>query len=132
MREETTEWVNKAEEDYSVAEILRENKKKKNYNSICFHSQQCVEKYLKSLLSENSLEIPYTHDLKYLSKLLKDVCPWVSIYSTSVRILTDYATISRYPGEDADSEEASTAFRLCKEIRQRCQEFLSDEITSIL
>jgi HEPN domain-containing protein len=132
MKEETTEWIRKAEEDYSVAEILLDNKKKITYDAICFHSQQCAEKYLKSILFEHSIEFPYTHDLKYLARLLKDLCPWLQTYNASVKILTDYGSAFRYPGEEADLEEARNAFRLCTEIRQRCIEQLSDTPSTFL
>ena len=49
MKPITKEWVDKAEEDWSTA--LREVRVRKNpsYDSVCFHAQQCAEKYLKAL-----------------------------------------------------------------------------------
>ena len=46
----TTEWVIKAEGDYTVA--LRELRARKapNYDAICFHARQCAGKYLKARL----------------------------------------------------------------------------------
>jgi len=33
------------------------------YDTICFHAQQCVEKYLKALLTSTHTDFPKTHDL---------------------------------------------------------------------
>lgn len=65
----------------------------------CFHAQQCVEKALKGLLSELEIPFPRTHVLEVLIDLLKakgvDVPP---IVDDSFE-LTQYAVITRYPGE---------------------------------
>ena len=46
----TAEWLAKAEEDYSVAKgLLR--RRKVPADSVCFHSQQAAEKYLKAVLA---------------------------------------------------------------------------------
>jgi HEPN domain-containing protein len=52
MSEELKEWIGKAEGDYFSA--LREYRARRNvnYDSACFHAQQCVEKYLKAVLVE--------------------------------------------------------------------------------
>ena len=52
MKPITTEWVSKAEGDFLLLEresLVTENP---NYDGICFHAQQCVEKYLKARLCE--------------------------------------------------------------------------------
>jgi len=40
MREEVREWVEQAERDLKVA---NDNVKLKNYETVCFHSQQSIE-----------------------------------------------------------------------------------------
>ena len=32
-------------------------------DTVCFHMQQCVEKYLKAFLVANDIEIPRTHNI---------------------------------------------------------------------
>lgn len=49
----TKEWVEKAENDFDSATILMRARTRRPLESICFHVQQCVEKYLKSLLIIN-------------------------------------------------------------------------------
>jgi HEPN domain-containing protein len=52
MKPLTLEWVAKAENDFATA--LRESRVRKNpnYDAVCFHAQQCAEKYLKARLQE--------------------------------------------------------------------------------
>jgi len=58
----TREWVEKAEEGYRVARRERQAKPPA-YSAVCFHAQQCVEKYLKALLQEHESAFSRTHDL---------------------------------------------------------------------
>ena len=54
MKPFTLEWVDKAEEDWEIAQLAHESPKSRAYNAICFHAQQCAEKYLKRALLHNS------------------------------------------------------------------------------
>lgn len=49
MKPQTAEWVEKAEGDWNAARQLNRVRKDPNYDSVCFHCQQSVEKYLKVL-----------------------------------------------------------------------------------
>jgi HEPN domain-containing protein len=49
----TVEWVDKAEGDMAIAKRELRARKQPNYDAVCFHAQQCVEKYLKALLQEH-------------------------------------------------------------------------------
>ena len=75
MKAATREWVRCAEEDFDVANALLRRRTKTAANSIGFHCQQCVEKYLKARLEEGSLNAPKTHDLIVLLQLLLPVEP---------------------------------------------------------
>ena len=44
MNELTTEWVAKAEGDYATAERELRARRRPNYDAVCFHAQQTVEK----------------------------------------------------------------------------------------
>ena len=50
LNEIVKEWIAKAEGDFAVACRERRVRKLPNWDAVCFHSQQCVEKYLKALL----------------------------------------------------------------------------------
>jgi HEPN domain-containing protein len=60
------EWLEKAEEDFAVA--IRESRARKNFafNAVCFHAQQCIEKYLKAVMFRESRPLAKTHDLDVL------------------------------------------------------------------
>ena len=64
---------------------------------VCFHAQQCAEKYLKTYLVYHDIEFEKTHDLRKLvflcSKVKKE---FLDILEISKR-LTDYAVDVRYP-----------------------------------
>lgn len=57
------EWALKAEEDYQAALVLARSRKRPLLNSVCFHSQQAAEKYLKSYLALKGARFTKTHDL---------------------------------------------------------------------
>jgi HEPN domain-containing protein len=71
----TREWVNKAEGDHNTARREIRARKLPNYDSACFHAQQCAEKYLKARLQEASFGFPLTHDLEVLLRLLLPLEP---------------------------------------------------------
>ena len=55
MKQATREWVKKAEEDYLAALDLARRRKVLLHNSVCFHCEQCAEKYLKARVKEAGL-----------------------------------------------------------------------------
>jgi HEPN domain-containing protein len=95
----TPEWIEKAEGDFHSA--LRELRARKNpnYNSACFHAQQCVEKYLKGRLQEEEVPFPKTHFLPAILDLLLPVEPLWDAWRQELTDLSAYAVNFRYPGE---------------------------------
>lgn len=73
MNEVVREWLNKAEGDYLTA-TREADADPPNYDAVCFHAQQCIEKLIKALLIENKQVPPKTHDLPTLSGLLGSIC----------------------------------------------------------
>lgn len=55
-------------------------RKRPNYDGLCFHAQQCVEKYLKARLCEAGIEFPKTHVLAALLDLVAPVEPLWETY----------------------------------------------------
>jgi HEPN domain-containing protein len=91
-------WIQKADEDYSVANLL---KKRKKYSMIaCFHLQQAIEKYLKAYLIFFDLEPPKTHNLEDLLNLLRLEDPNLTEFQVEITDLTPFAVNGRYPEYD--------------------------------
>lgn len=44
------EWLDKAEGDYRVAKRELRAAERPNYDAVCYHAQQCVEKLMKAVL----------------------------------------------------------------------------------
>lgn len=63
MNPRVAEWISKAEGDFLTAGRELRARKSPNYDAVCFHAQQCAEKYLKAVLQENERNIPKIHNL---------------------------------------------------------------------
>jgi HEPN domain-containing protein len=55
MKPITREWIAKAEGDFATAQRENEVQEFPNYDAVCFHSQQCIEKYFKACLQEAAI-----------------------------------------------------------------------------
>ena len=72
MNPAVAEWVSKAEGDFATAGRELRARTKPNYDAVCFHCQQCAEKYLKADLQANNKHIPKIHFLlELLAMILK-------------------------------------------------------------
>ncbi|MGW8256832.1 MAG: HEPN domain-containing protein [Thermoguttaceae bacterium] len=72
------QWIVKAEGDFTSAQREYRARKNPNYDSACFHAQQCVEKYLKAVLQDREIPFRKTHDLNLLFDLLLPDIPETS------------------------------------------------------
>lgn len=75
MKQITSEWAAKAEGDYAIVERESRVRDNPNYDGICFHAQQCAEKYLKARLSEADIGFAKIHDLVALLNQALEVEP---------------------------------------------------------
>ena len=119
----TLEWIQKAEGDYTTINLLVQSPISSK-DVICFHAQQCIEKYLKAWLQENNVPTPKTHDLEELLNLIISFIPswtsWFSDFST----LTEHAVDFRYPGRFASEEDVEHATRICNLVRDAVRDTL--------
>ncbi len=124
MQPLTAEWIDKAEGDFAT--LLREirARKRPNYDSACFHAQQCAEKYLKARLQEANIPFRKTHDLPALLRLLSSVEPLWTKLLPELRLLNLYAIDFRYPGQSADKAMAHDALRACRAVRDAARRSL--------
>jgi HEPN domain-containing protein len=67
MKPITSEWIDKAEGDFATAQRELDAIDHPNYDAVCFHTQQCAEKYLKAFLQEADITFRRTHDLSDLA-----------------------------------------------------------------
>lgn len=124
MKPVTQEWLDKAEGDWESLGREMRARKAPNYDSACFHAQQCAEKYLKARLQEQGTVFPKTHDLTALLALLVPIAPqWEELYAPLFRLKT-YAVQYRYPGASATRREARTAWEDCRVVREAVRQDL--------
>lgn len=123
----TLEWIQKAEEDFAGAVILNRLKKHAVPGIVCFHCQQCAEKYLKARLHEASIDFPKTHNLNSLLDLALSVEPLWESLRPALQRLGVYAVCHRYPGQDATVAEAKEAIHLCRNIREQARHSLGSD-----
>ncbi len=88
------------------------------YNVVCFHGQQCMEKYLKSILALNGLLIERTHALDYLCNKIISAVPQLAFYQDDLSKADAFAVQVRYPGHNADKNDAMKIFKLTKALRK--------------
>jgi HEPN domain-containing protein len=101
MNEVIREWVAKAEGDFATAMREMASDENPNFDAVCFHAEQCAEKYLKALLIACDVTPPKVHDLVVLDYLLSPICPNWRWPVEELRLLTRAAVVFRYPGESA-------------------------------
>lgn len=112
------EWAARADDDLKVAEHTLKLGDECPTEIVCFHAQQCVEKYIKALLIHRGIEYPKTHDIEALLARFNDH-PLPEVSPETQRRLTSYATATRYPGPDEpiplrEAEQAVAYARVIK------------------
>jgi HEPN domain-containing protein len=128
MKPLTEEWVSKAEGDFASANRELRARKAPNYDSACFHAQQCAEKYLKARLCEAGLVTEKTHNLLHLLDRCMPIEPLWEGLRTPLNVLSAYAVAFRYPGESADRTTARDAIQICKTVRETVRQSLELEM----
>jgi len=121
------EWVRKAESDYLAASALFKVKPSPPFGIICFHCQQCAEKYLKAYLTANSREFEKTHDIEDLVLICSKIDGEFERLLEKGLHLTPYAVATRYPGfmdREMNEPKAVEALKICEEIRN----FVSEKL----
>jgi HEPN domain-containing protein len=126
MNATVKEWLDKAEKDFATARREFAAMEDPNYDAICFHAQQCIEKLMKGLLIHQGVIPTKTHDLAYLHQLMTPVRPQWSWPLEDLRFLSRAAVAFRYPGESADREEAQQALQIATGLREKLLSFLED------
>ena len=113
----TLEWIEKAENDYTAVQQLLQASNPL-HDIICFHVQQCIEKYLKAWLQEAKVPVQRTHNLEELLALVVPTLPAWSDWQSDFKVITAYAVDPRYPGDSATADNTQHAMHVCEEVRQ--------------
>lgn len=117
----TQEWVEKAEADFHVALRAARARKNRSLDAVCFHAQQCAEKYRKARLQEAGITFPRTHSLPMLLALATVVEPLWSVLQPQANRLNAYSVACRYPGTSATPQEARQSESDCRTVRQKAR-----------
>ncbi|MGH9843789.1 MAG: HEPN domain-containing protein [Blastocatellia bacterium] len=118
MKALTTEWIEKAEEDWVMMLKGYRARKDPAYNASCFHAQQCAEKYLKGGLEEAGIPFRKTHDLKELLTQSLAVEPTWNSLDPELDNLNRFSILFRYPGRSAVKSDAKKAVEDCRKVRR--------------
>lgn len=113
----TQEWIDKAEGDFHTASREVRVREAPNYDAVCFHCQQCAEKYLKAYLQQQGQRFPRIHSLIELLELCLPCDGTLELQRDTLKVLTKYAVEFRYPGELATKEESLTAVKAMQAVR---------------
>jgi len=119
------EWIEKAEDDYRTAMALDAADVPA---VVCFHSQQCIEKYLKAALVAHGQEAPRIHDLIALNETVEKSDTRFSALGEQLQVLTPYSVIIRYPGSRASPEGAQKACEAMRRLRAQIRRILDLEV----
>lgn len=120
-------WIEKADDDFKMANHAFTMGADCPFASLCFHVQQCVEKYVKALLVLREIDFPKIHDIGRLIQLLpKNVILPIDV--PTEELLTGYAVTARYPGDDepVSMAEARRALSVMRKVRKAARAYLPE------
>jgi HEPN domain-containing protein len=106
-------WIEKADHDLGSAKIIYLHLPQ-YFDTIAFHCQQAVEKYLKAILVHLEIEFLKSHNLVYLLDLLsKKMVIEENIYDKAIQI-NSFGVQIRYPNEiiHLSKEELESAIEI--------------------
>jgi HEPN domain-containing protein len=113
------DWIEKADHDLGTAIVI--NQHIPDYSdTLAFHCQQAVEKYIKCLLGKYSIEFKRSHDLRYLLDLLDEVIPIDSEFYEKIMKLNAFSVEIRYPDIkiEVSQDDRDSAILIAKEFRE--------------
>ena len=120
------EWLSYAQDDYDFAVGAQQHFWPKHMAKICYHCQQATEKALKAVIAYNEAVIPKTHNIERLVEECANLNFNVHIDEITASKMTDFATISRYPDEDAECTESDVkiALKCAKSVLENVTEYI--------
>ncbi len=117
-------WLTFALDDYKIVDKLISDGET-FYRTICFHSQQYVEKILKGILEHIGSIPPKTHDIQILARLVDQKGFKVPLTKEEMVFLKSVYIESRYPPDvgllpkgEPDMHDAEYAYKIIKKIKK--------------
>ncbi len=119
------EWIEKAENDLLNATHTLTLGEDCPTDTVCFHAQQCVEKYIKALLVFRAIPFPKTHDIDKVRALLPPKLR-PKLDKVVRDRLTAFATVKRYPGSgpNVSLTEARQSVAIVRRVRREIRRHL--------
>lgn len=128
IREVAEGWFKKAENDLITAEAAM-NLAHPPTDTICFHAQQCAEKYLKGFLVVYQIYFEKSHSIEYLLSLCAQVDKEIQGELADAKILSVYAVEARYPDfGEISIEDMKSAVEVAKKVKSVVLEKLKDKL----
>jgi len=116
--EEIKDWIEKADHDLGSAKVIYLHLP--DYlDTIAFHCQQAVEKYLKALLIFYQIDFVRTHDLIYLLERISEKVEIDESRFQKAYLLSNFGVQIRYPNKiiKLTKEEIESAIEISQEFR---------------
>ncbi|MEI8202976.1 MAG: HEPN domain-containing protein [Bacteroidota bacterium] len=117
--DEIKQWIIKGDHDLGTAKITFLHIPE-YLDTVTFHCQQAVEKYLKAFLIFKSTPFKFTHDLIYLLEMISQTDLDFESYYDVISELQGYAVEIRYPNEIIflSVDKVENAIQSAKSIRE--------------
>lgn len=112
-------WFKKADSDFKTIENNLLSKEPPT-DTICFHAQQAIEKYIKGALIYFEKHITKTHDLVNLLTSIDEYIPELNTFEDEFHEISRYGVEVRYPDifYDPTLEEAKKAYETALKVKE--------------
>jgi len=119
LHELTKAWLEKAEHDLGTAKIIFLHLPD-YHDTIAFHCQQAVEKYIKAILVYRQIAFQRSHDLIYLLDLLSSVTVINNEQYKKAAFINGFGVQFRYPNKIVmlSSDDIQHAIDISNEFRK--------------
>ena len=121
-------WLDRAQKDYDFAAKIEKFFWPKDLEQICYHCQQATEKAFKAVLAYNEMEIPKIHIIWRLIEACNRFGFSIAMDKKVAALITDHATLSRYPDNMNEWTEADAklALKYAKLTLETVNQYLAD------